>query len=102
MQIKLFLASLTSLEPDVTIRVIPEPARNNTNSSRNGTNNEMLRPDSTTSHLAVFATSSTIRKQTTTNHNDTQMDIMDFGGNVDGNVDGKFFIDIQWTFQKRF
>ena len=96
----IFLASLTSLEPDVTIRVIPEPARNTTNSSRNGVNNETLRPDSTTSHLAVFATSSTIRKQTTTNHNDTQMDIMDFGGNVDGNVDGEFFMDAtQWIIQ---
>ena len=84
------LASLTSLEPDVTIRVIPEPARNTSNSSRNGSkdNSETLRPDSTTSHLAVFATSSTIRKQTTTNHNDTQMDIMDFDKIGDGNVDG--------------
>ena len=74
--------------------MIPEHARTNTSSTssgRSGANsnsNETLRPDSTTSHLAVFATSSTIRKQTTTNHNDTQMDIMDFGQNLDDNADG--------------
>ena len=102
-----FKASLTSLEPDSSIRIIPDQQRVSTLSSSSGRSRESSRgntedrnvppqpKDVLASHLAVFAASSTVFKNSGTTHDETeigQMDIASFVQNEAGEEGNNYII----------
>ena len=111
---------MTSLEPDATIRIIPEHQRTpqghlaSSSSSRGrastrGAPDERILPDQPTdvlsSHLAVFPATSTVFKSTGATHDETDIGQMDIAGTLqnegeDGNIFKIILVQYIVRFQK--
>ena len=77
-----FSALLTSLEPDVTIRILPDATRttyssNAKNGAEKGTKAGLRADDVQMAHVAVFATACNARPRTHNEAADTNIDDMD-------------------------